>query len=292
MKIAIIVPFFPSLSQTFILNELTGLIDRGHEVSIFSQQKSQEIGVHSDIISYDLLRRTTYLTCPVNKFRRIIKSVPLFYLGLKKNPRLLFKSLDFVRYGKTAISLSLLYNNIPFLKDYDIIHCHFGTTGNFGVQLKKMGVTGKLVTTFHGYDIRLAIEKGPKIYNELFKYGHRFIATTEYIYRHLLEFGLDKDKITYHSLGIDTDKFSAPRPAIYRNNTKDIVVLTTARLVQEKGLEYAIKAIGKLHHKYPNQVIQYHIIGGGPLKEKLSALISRLDLKKLCIFTANKNKIM
>ena len=34
MKIAFIVGKFPVLSQTFILNQITGLIDRGHEVDI------------------------------------------------------------------------------------------------------------------------------------------------------------------------------------------------------------------------------------------------------------------
>ena len=36
MKIAFIVTFFPALSETFILNQITGLIERGHEVDIYA----------------------------------------------------------------------------------------------------------------------------------------------------------------------------------------------------------------------------------------------------------------
>ncbi len=36
MKIAFIVELFPILSETFILNQITGLIDRGHKVDIFA----------------------------------------------------------------------------------------------------------------------------------------------------------------------------------------------------------------------------------------------------------------
>jgi hypothetical protein len=36
MKIAFIIQHFPSLSQTFILNQITGLIDLGHKVDIFA----------------------------------------------------------------------------------------------------------------------------------------------------------------------------------------------------------------------------------------------------------------
>ncbi len=37
MKIAFIVGGFPSISETFILNQITGLIDRGHDVEIFAK---------------------------------------------------------------------------------------------------------------------------------------------------------------------------------------------------------------------------------------------------------------
>ena len=35
MRTAHLIGVFPKLSETFILNQLTGLIDRGHEVDIF-----------------------------------------------------------------------------------------------------------------------------------------------------------------------------------------------------------------------------------------------------------------
>jgi colanic acid/amylovoran biosynthesis glycosyltransferase len=36
MRVAVLVTEFPSVSETFILNQITGLIDRGHEVGIFA----------------------------------------------------------------------------------------------------------------------------------------------------------------------------------------------------------------------------------------------------------------
>ena len=38
MKIAFIVDNFPCLSQTFVLNQITGLIERGHEVDIYAKK--------------------------------------------------------------------------------------------------------------------------------------------------------------------------------------------------------------------------------------------------------------
>ena len=38
MRIAFIVDAFPDISGTFILNQVTGLIDRGHVVDIYAPQ--------------------------------------------------------------------------------------------------------------------------------------------------------------------------------------------------------------------------------------------------------------
>ncbi len=42
MEIAFIVEVFPKLSETFILNQITGLIDLSHDVEIFSMMKPEE----------------------------------------------------------------------------------------------------------------------------------------------------------------------------------------------------------------------------------------------------------
>ena len=42
MKIAFIVSGFPTLSETFILNQITGLLDLGHDVEIFAQINPNE----------------------------------------------------------------------------------------------------------------------------------------------------------------------------------------------------------------------------------------------------------
>ncbi|MFO7166545.1 MAG: colanic acid biosynthesis glycosyltransferase WcaL, partial [Chloroflexota bacterium] len=60
MRIAMIVNQFPALSETFVLSQITGLIDRGHSVDIFASQPRAEGTVHQDVLDYGLLERTTY----------------------------------------------------------------------------------------------------------------------------------------------------------------------------------------------------------------------------------------
>jgi len=54
MKIAILVTEFPKLSETFILNQITDLLEKGHEVTIFALCASHENKIHSDVKKYNL----------------------------------------------------------------------------------------------------------------------------------------------------------------------------------------------------------------------------------------------
>jgi colanic acid/amylovoran biosynthesis glycosyltransferase len=58
MKIAFIVNEFPSVSQTFVLNQITGLLDRGHDVDIFAEDARRDLPIHEDVKRYNLLERT------------------------------------------------------------------------------------------------------------------------------------------------------------------------------------------------------------------------------------------
>jgi colanic acid/amylovoran biosynthesis glycosyltransferase len=56
-----------------------------------------------------------------------------------------------------------------------------------------------------------------------------------------------------------------------------IKLLTVGRLVEKKGIDIVIRAIAKLKEQYP--LIQYHIIGEGPLRLFLQELIKECDLE-------------
>ena len=55
-----------------------------------------------------------------------------------------------------------------------------------------------------------------------------------------------------------------------------VKIITVARLVEKKGLEYSIKAVAKVFKSYPN--IEYYLVGDGELRPKLLQLIKFLGL--------------
>src|SRR5579864_6400920 len=55
LKILFIVGHFPSASQTFILNQMTRLIGRGHTVLVYAFHYHLDEYMHPDIVKYSVL---------------------------------------------------------------------------------------------------------------------------------------------------------------------------------------------------------------------------------------------
>jgi len=65
LRIAMFLDSFPAVSETFILRQITGLIDQGHEVDIYAQARAEDDSpVHPEVVEYGLLGRTTYIDVP------------------------------------------------------------------------------------------------------------------------------------------------------------------------------------------------------------------------------------
>ena len=285
MKIAFIVSEFPSITQTFVLNQITGLLDRGHDVTIFARTANHPAVVHADVERYRLLERTCYYgdavqAWPANKVLFLLKMMRVVIANVHKKPLSLFKSLYVDKYDRKAASLHSLRQLAAFLgrdvHTFDIVHCHFGPNGNFGAWLKALGVIeGKLVTTFHGYDISEYMEReGNHIYDALFGAGDWFLPISERWRAKIVGLGCKERRVSVHRMGVDTSKFSfAPHKP--RGDGK-IRLLSVARFVEKKGVQYGIQAVARVLNKYPH--VEYLIVGDGPLRDELKGLVDNLNL--------------
>jgi colanic acid/amylovoran biosynthesis glycosyltransferase len=225
---------------------------------------------------YGLLQRTHRLACPANRWTRTFTGAKLCVKQMRRNARAVLGSLNIFRYGRGASSLTLLFETAPFFRNYDIVHCQFGHNGKLGAILKRLGLQKRLVVTFHGYDIRAAIDSGGALYGELWDQADCLIAISKYNHDHLLRFGGDPKKIVYHPVGIDCSRFVyRPRAA---GQGQPIRLLSVARLVQEKGLEFGIRAVNRLMKETPELQIRYDIIGEGRLRGHLQHLLHELGL--------------
>ncbi|MCI3927149.1 glycosyltransferase [Paenibacillus sp. TRM 82003] len=273
MKIAFVVSEFPTLSETFILNQITGLVERGHDIRIIAQRRGKADKVHDDVEKYNLKENVIYHAMPRSKLVRALSAL----LFLFRKPSLI-KTMNVFKYGVETLNLEALFvsNALSKESEFDVIYCHFGTLGNLGAIVRDSGfMKGRVITTFHGNDISAFLKKrGERAYEFLFENGDLFLPISENWRKRLVSLGCDKKKITVHRMGIETEKFAF---RIREPEMDGIVKLTTiARLVEKKGVEYGIRAVARALKTNPN--IEYQIVGDGPLRKSLEVLIEELGV--------------
>jgi colanic acid/amylovoran biosynthesis glycosyltransferase len=280
MRIAFVVGKFPSISETFILNQITGLIDAGHEVDIFAFKSSDDSKEHTDIRDYRLMERTHYIEIPREKRRRVLKAVAAFARLLVVAPAQALQAVNVFRFGREAASLSLLLTLSAFAQKstYDILYCHFGKQGLRGMRLKQMGVRGKLVVIFHGYDVSQVMEEnGPDMYACLFETADLLMPVSLFWQHKLVALGADPNRVRVHHMGIDVERFEfQPRMP---DSAGYVQLFTVGRLVEKKGIEFSIRAVGRVLEKHPELKVRYLVMGDGPLCKDLEALVDSLGLE-------------
>lgn len=237
MNITYIVGSFPRLSETFVLSQITGLIDMGHEVNIIAARPSGEEIVHDDVKEYGLLEKTTYVKGSSLK--------PGFEISTELLDTLLFT---------------------------DIIHAHFAAwPAEIGMALSRMTQI-PFIFTAHAYDI--FINPNIERLKSLSQNASRIITVTEFNKNYILEMigNAYTDKIEIIRCGIDTEKFLPEK----REGGDTVTILTAGRLVEKKGIRFAIEAFSQLSNK---KHLELRIIGSGPMKEKLQSLAEELNLQ-------------
>ena len=277
MRIAVVVGRFPVLSEAFILNQITGLIDRGHDVSILAERRGEEGVTHADVARYGLLEQAHYYgPVPSHYLLRAARGIPLLFSTASRSLRVAMKSLDVFTYGRNAASLRMLYQARSFggTGPYDIVACHFGHNGLMAARMREIGVLGgRLVTSFHGSDFTRDLRaKGDRVYDRLFERGDLFLAVSQYCRDTLIRLGCDEGRTAVHHMGVDCRAlaFHSVEPP----TRGPVRILTVGRLVEKKGVEYGIRAVAKVISRRPD--IEYSIIGDGPLRSRCDSLIQEL----------------
>jgi colanic acid/amylovoran biosynthesis glycosyltransferase len=283
LRIAVFVHEFPALSETFVLNQVTGLMDLGHEVTVLAVAPRQESRVHADVERYDLSERVRYPALPASHLRRIFRAGLLFLRHGWRRGRVLLRCLDVRRYGRDATSLRLFFWAVRLAGEapFDIIHCHFGPVGQLAAKLRDAGVlAGRLVTVFHGVDVSAYVRDQPDYYRFLFARGELFLPISRAWGQKLVELGCDPGRIQVHRMGVDVGRY--PFHIRRFHPDRPLRVLTVGRMVEKKGIEYALRAVAEVVHKgFP---VEYDVVGDGPLRDHLEGLAGALGLASSVIF--------
>ncbi len=277
MRIAVVVSAFPTVSETFVLNQVTGLLERGHDVRIFAARSGRPAAIHDEIISYRLMERVRYSAwLPEHHPHRLIVALPLVAKAIFRRHPGGAHLLSAARLGHRFAPFELLADAAAFreLGSFDVVLCHHGPIGARVARLREAGVvSGRIVTVFHGTDASAYVRRvGSSAYAHLFATGDLFLPVSDHLRRRLIALGCPADRITVHGMGVDCRRFAFARRDLRAGEPLRLV--TVGPLVERKGIAHAIRAVAELMRSGVD--VEYTIVGDGPLSGVLLQLAREL----------------
>lgn len=268
LRVGIVVPQFPSYTETFFINKIIGLCERGHYVTVFCNIYSRDSLLHK-VYGFKNYTNLKIVKLDFNKFGSTFLDAIFF------NPILLFKSIG--SDGK-SYKRSLYYNLCAYyFKKHRCDIYHFGYSAlavAYLSILKKL--PGKIIVSCLGTaeNVKPLTEDGRiEKLNLLFDKVDKIHCVSHKMAETIKQYGANEEKIFVNHPGINTQLFSRKKPYTMHEHLK---ILSVGRLVFQKGFLIGILAIAELKKRFKN--FTWTIIGEGPEKEQLLFYIHALGL--------------
>jgi colanic acid/amylovoran biosynthesis glycosyltransferase len=285
MKVAMIVNGFPELSEKFLVNQVTGLLDAGVELDVYAAVRPSAGKRHELAGRYGLYDTTIYAGVPRSVRVRISELPGLVARGFLRDPSGTLRALRWDAYSTAAKNLKTLYFARAFAgRRYDIVHCHFGPNGLIGAYLKDCGLARTLVVTFHGSDINTYPRRhGEGIYRTLYDRADVVTVNSTFTKTKVIANGCPESSIEVLPVGLRLEEYPETDPA-----TRDpCTVLTVGRLVEKKGHRYALEAFALVKRRFPEA--RYVLAGGGPLRQILELQAAGLGISDSVSFLGDQS---
>ena len=275
-NIAYVVKAWPRLSETFILNEIISLEQRGVPLRIFSVREPDAGPSHSKVAQ--VRAKVTCLALRPHWKQAVAANLRLLCQQPGRYLRILLEIItaNAIRHRfdppRTFFQAGYLAD-ILSREPADHLHAHFASTPTRVAMLAHRLSGIPYTFTAHAKDIYLSNLGALRVRLE----GARGVVTCTQYNRDFLskQYGpLCDGKVhcIYHGLDLSEFKFNLATKA----DPAEPVILSVARLVEKKGLGDLIAAADILRRR--GRVFQVEIIGSGPLREALKAQAKRLGL--------------
>jgi colanic acid/amylovoran biosynthesis glycosyltransferase len=281
LKIAIFIDVFPIASQTFVLNQITTLIDLGIEIEVVALYAGdQSILEQPEYASYTLSAKCRYLLSH-KPSKASLFAHRLYHVGKGLlNTHLRRRVVAGLSPRFSAQARNLMLSTIAACQtqtlSYNWVIAHFGSSGVVANHLRQIGVLqGKIATVFHGHDItaELSVKNTQAHYTNLFTDTELLLPISNLWKEQLLTLGANDSQIRVQRMGVDLSLFSSGPQRM--NKIGVLNIFTVARFSEKKGLSFALNALAQL----PEYIdFQYHLAGYGELEESLKQLVKKLGL--------------
>ena len=273
-RIILVVPNFPKLSETFILNKFVELLKLNWDVHVvcwkseddewrkFSgQEKRSDIKRRVHVVWPHHTRLIALILFPLAILRCMIfaPSTTMKYLSRG------WKDFGFDIFRKLYLDAELIVLN-P-----DLVHFEFGALAKDRMYLKKF-LDCKIIVSFRGYDLNFSGLDDPSYYKDVWDSADGIHLLGQDLWQRAQRRGCPATK--FHALispAIDTQIFKPHIKEVPQNLgtiARPLRILSVGRLTWKKGYEFALEAIQSLLKCGIS--CEYRVVGDGDYYEGLT----------------------
>ncbi|MDA8819484.1 glycosyltransferase family 4 protein [Schleiferiaceae bacterium] len=272
MRLNLIVNSFPTVSETFIFNKVTGLEAMGYKVLICSLNEVHDLDYYEKRLNEWSGNKVYYYQ---KKWS--------FLSALLFNSQLRTRNQDLKKKGRPLKSRLGLLRKWHFIHSSkpEIIHFAFSGIAAEFHEVIEMSSSAQIFFSCRGSaeKIRPLIdeERGAKL-SAAFKSADRIHCVSEDMRQTILKFGGIMEKTFINHPSINTQRFTFHKRShcYLKFKEQPFKILSTGRLHFQKGYVHALMAIKIASDKGLN--VEYNICGAGPEEGLLKYMIQELSL--------------
>ncbi len=292
MHIAFLDSRFPTMSRTFVLWQMIGVLQRGHDISILPREFNPHVPRPEAVDRYELLKRTVPVPIPAGFPKRQAAFVGSTARAVAAEPGTVAGAVCGLLGARFSVrqfhELVARHCAAPTPMRFDVLHAHFGKSGKRAMFMRRhKAIDGPLIASFHGQDVNVLPRKrryGRNMYRELFHEAELLTVNSRFLASVLIDsLHAPEERVVRLPMGVATAAIPwRPRT----RNTEQVRLLTVARLTEVKGIEYAIRAVARLAETYPE--LRYSIVGKGHCGAQLKRLAAELGVAERVEFHGAK----
>lgn len=278
-RLALVVPIFPRLSETFIVSKFLGLLDAGWDAHIVCQRIDRAAwDAYPDLGRRDLRGRVHVAAPHESRLTAAARWLPENVETALRAPGAARRYWTTGR-GSGGRLLKQAYLDAPLIAlRPDIVHFEFGSLA-VGRTYLKQRLGSKLTVSFRGYDLHHVGLEQPDYYRDVWAAADGLHLLGEKLWEWALRRGCPPDMP--HVLippAIDTAFFTPGAGREERPAGAPLRILSVGRLDWKKGYEYGLDAIRLLREAGVG--VEYRVIGAGAYLEPLAYCRYELGLER------------
>lgn len=278
LRIGVIVPQFPSYTETFFINQITGLCERNHKVFVFCNVYNND-ALLKEVYNIGHYQSLKIVALHFNKLGE------MFFRTIFLNPLSVLKSL---RLSRKKFLNNLYYHLCRiYLRKYQCDIYHFGYSGLAVSYLSILSsLPGKVIISCLGTaeNIKPLTEEGRiEKLKKLFATVDAIHCVSGKMKQTIQQYDAPPEKIFINRPAVDVEIFRRKEPYTMHQPVK---IISVGRLVFQKGFLLGILAVAELKKKFED--FTWTIVGDGPEREQLLFHINALGLNDHVILAGKK----